>query len=50
MNFDQFIREILRYDMEHMIIDTKRKRDIWDHVNEELSNEKSVKPEKMKYP
>lgn len=46
MNFDQFIREILRYDMEHMVIDKEKRRDVWDHILEELSHKKKGKPEK----
>ena len=50
MNFDQFIREILLYDMEHITIDDEKKRKIWTHIIEELSHDKSVNSEQMKYP
>ena len=50
MNFDQFIREILRYDMEHTIIDKEKRSEVWNHIIEGISYEKSGKPEQMKYP
>ncbi len=37
MTFDQFLREIIKYDSEHMLVDKERERFLWFKIRYDYS-------------